>query len=150
MLSEVRLDRRAPRRRHEVCGGVELAREDVLDHAPPKGKDRAGSGGDGVAELVTDAELVRERPEARQRTVDPDLANDRRHLNGECVRFVDPTELGVQRGGDCERAEPVEWLVPRLRVLERLELVAKCSVLIPPGEPECRTYFARHVLERVR
>jgi len=27
-----------------------------------KGKDRAGSGGDGIAELVTDAELVREGP----------------------------------------------------------------------------------------
>ena len=128
----------------------ELARKDVLDHAPPKRKSRAGSSGDGIAELVTDAELVRERPEARQRAMQPDLANDRRHLHSECVRFVDLTELGVQRRGNCERAEPVEWLVPRLRVLERLELVAKCSVLISAGEPECRTYFARHVLERVR
>ena len=95
MSAEVRLDRRVPRRRHEVCGRDELARKDVLDHAPPKGKSRAGSSGDGIAELVTDAELVRERPEARQRAVQPDLANDRRHLHSECVRFVDLTELGV-------------------------------------------------------
>ena len=150
----------------------------VLDHAPPKGKSRAGSSGDGIAELVTDAELVRERPEARQRAMqpdlandwrhlhsecmsfvdltelgverrgnlNPDLANDRRHLHGECMRFVELAELGVQRCRARERAEPLEWLVPRLHVLERPELVAKCSVLIPAGEPECRTYFARQVL----
>jgi len=66
------------------------------------------------------------------------------------MSFVDPTELGVQRGGDWSEPSLWKWLVPRLRVLERPELVAKCSVLIPPGEPECRTYFARHVAERVR
>ena len=50
----------------------------------------------------------------------PDVANDRRHLHSECVSFVDPTELGVERRGNCQRAEPVEWLVPRLRAFERV------------------------------
>ena len=43
----------------------ELAREDVLDHAPPEGK-RAGSGRDGIAELVTIPSSSAKRPEARQ------------------------------------------------------------------------------------
>ena len=64
--------------------------------------------GDGIAELVTDAELVREWPEPRQRAVQPDLANQWRHLRRERARFVELIELGVERRGE-SRASRASW-----------------------------------------
>ncbi len=80
----------------------------------------------------------------------PISRTSRRHLHRERVRFVELPELGVERRRERERAEQMERFVPCLRVLERPELVAKCTVPIPAGKPEVPNALRARTLERVR
>ena len=53
------------------------------------------------------------------------------------MRFVEPTELGVERRGDRRASRALGIARASSRTCSNdLELVAKCTVLIPAGKPE--------------
>ena len=128
--ADVRLDRRVAGSRHHVCRAGELAVQREHDRRPPEGDGRTGADCTRRSQVVRRVERICVEPEPDQRAVHPGLAHQLDGLADQGTSLLEPPELRVGRRRARDASEAMEEVEPRLRELERPQLVAKRAVAI--------------------